>query len=189
MPHVPLADGPDPSEALFARTMDLVWRAHPYYRRRMRALGLRRGDLRSLADLRRLPIVSKAEYAADPEAFRLRPAALRDLSLPERTLWGVIYTAGSTLGMPTPFYDTNYDHAARIAQLRETAGLVGLRSDDTVLNCFPVAAVAHQGFLTALYAPLAIGARTVAGFPGSAPTRFPIYRSTDRSSASPRNSE
>ena len=126
-----------------------------------------------------MPITTRDQFAAEPEAFRLRPAALSHLGLAERTLWGVIYTAGSTLGVPTPFYDTNYDHAARIDQLRETAELVGLVPDDIVLNAFPVAAVAHQGILSALYAPLAVGAKVVAAFPGSHATPFPIYRSTD----------
>jgi phenylacetate-coenzyme A ligase PaaK-like adenylate-forming protein len=166
-------------EAAFSRMLDLVWRGHPWYRERFRQQGLRRRDIRSLADLPRLPTTSKEEYAAKPEAFRLRPGALRDLTLAERTLWGVIYTAGSTQGIPAPFYDTNYDLAARIDQAREMAETLHLRPDDTVLNAFPVGAVSHQGFLTALFGPLAVGARVVAGLSGSPVTPFPIYRSTD----------
>ena len=36
-----------------ARTLDRVFAAHPHYRRRFAELGISRGDLTSLADLRR----------------------------------------------------------------------------------------------------------------------------------------
>ena len=79
---------------------------------------------------------------------------------------------------PDAFYDTNYDHAARIDQLRETAELVGLVSDDVVLNAFPVAAVAHWASSRRCTRPSPSAQRSSPLFP-VARDAVPIYRSTD----------
>ena len=122
-------------ERRFHQMMDYVCVAHPHYQRIMRQRGLSRQDFRDLLDLRKLPVTTKHEYMADPDAFRLRTEALPDLSVPERTLWGVVYTAGTTAGRPTPFYDTNYDYMARIRQMREATEMTGITADDVVANC------------------------------------------------------
>ena len=166
-------------EQHFSRMMDYVCEAHPYYRGVMGRLGLSRRDFGALADLRKLPVTTKQQYMADPDAFRLRSEALGTLSLPERTLWGVVYTTGSTAGHPTPFYDTSYDHAARIWQMREATEMAGITAADVVANCFPLTAVPHQGFLSAAFGPLAVGARILTGFTGRPATPYPVYRSTE----------
>ena len=53
-------------EARLAATLDRVFAAHPYYRRRLAALGVSRGDLTSLSDIPRLPVTTKADYMARP---------------------------------------------------------------------------------------------------------------------------
>ncbi len=165
-------------ERRFQLTMDYVFAAHPYYQRILARERLVRSDFRSLADLRKLPVTTKQQYMMDPEAFRLQVERLPDLPLPERMLWGAVYTTGSTTGRPTPFYDTSYDNIARIAQMREAADMAGVRTADVVANCFPLTAVPHQGFLSALYGPLAVGAKVLTGFTGRPVTSFPVYRST-----------
>ncbi len=166
-------------ERRFHQMMDYVCAAHPYYRSAMQRLGLSRRDFGTVADLRKLPVTTKEQYTADPDAFRLRTESLPDLSLPERTLWGVVYTTGSTAGRPTPFYDTSYDHAARIWQMRIATEMAGITPVDVVANCFPLTTVPHQGFLSATYGPLAVGARVLSGFTGRPVTPFPVYRSTE----------
>jgi phenylacetate-coenzyme A ligase PaaK-like adenylate-forming protein len=166
-------------ERRFHQMMDYVCAAHPYYRSVMQQLGLSRRDFDALADLRKLPVTTKQQYMADPDAFRLRTESLEGLSLPERTLWGVVYTTGSTAGRPTPFYDTAYDHVARIWQMRAATEMAGIAASDVVANCFPLTAVPHQGFLSASYGPLAVGARVLTGFTGHLDTPFPVHRTTE----------
>jgi phenylacetate-CoA ligase len=166
-------------EQRFQLMMDYVCTAHPYYQRVLAQEGLSRSDFRRLADLRKLPITTKLQYMMEPEAFRLQTERLPGLTLPERTLWGAVYTTGSTTGSPTPFYDTSYDNVARIAQMREAAEMAGVGAADVVANCFPLTAVPHQGFLSALYGPLAVGAKVLTGFTGPSVTPFPVYRSTE----------
>jgi len=166
-------------EKRFQHMMDLIFQAHPYYRKLFAQLGLKRSHFRSLADLKYVPPTTKERFMAEPEAFRLDPSRLVSLSTPERTLAQVIYTSGSTVGNPTPFYDTNFDLIARIAQMKEASTLAGIGPDDLVANLFPLTAVLHQGFLSALYGPLAVGARMIAGMPGQPSTPFPVYQRTE----------
>ena len=165
-------------EANFQRMLDLCFAAHPHYRRLWGEQGLRRDEVRSLADLPKLPLTRKETYVADPEAFRLRVEALPALPPEERTLWEVVYTTGST-DQPAPFYGTTHDHYSRIFQLRRMAEIAGIRRDDVVVNLFPLTAVPHQGFLSALYGTLWVGARLVAPFTGRPLGSFPLHRDTD----------
>lgn len=149
----------------FRRTIDLCFRAHPYYRKVFGELGLQRKDLDTPENLVRLPVVDKAVWMANPEQFRLKLEDLDDLSIQERSLWNVIYTAGS-MDHPTPFYDTSHDHYARMAQMKRFAELTEIGQDDVVANLFPLTAIQHQGFLSAQYGAQGAGARMVAVTPG-----------------------
>lgn len=162
------------------RTLDLVVAAHPYYRRRFAALGLHRRDFRTLADLERVPPIDKGVYLAEPEAFVLDLAGTAGLEVTteERTRWRVVYTAGSTEA-PTPFHDTTHDHYARINQLTRAARIAGLGERDVVLNLFPLTPVPHQGYLSATYGALGIGAKLVAAFGGAPYGDFPVHRGLD----------
>jgi phenylacetate-CoA ligase len=162
----------------FDRMMDLIFSSHPYYRARFAEAGLDRSDVRSLADIVKLPLTSKTDYMSSPEDFRLRLDDRHELPVPERTLANVIYTTGSTAGHPTPFYDTNFDNASRIAQMKEVAQTLGLGPSDVIANLFPLTPVLHQGFLSALYAGLASGAKVFATCTGQRATEFPIYNDT-----------
>ena len=165
-------------ETNFQRLLDLVAVAHPYYQRLWAEHGIRRDAIRSLTDLARLPLTPKGAYMADPEAFRLRAEALPHLPLEERALAEVVYTTGST-DRPAPFYGTTHDQYSRIHQLARMAEIAGVGRDDVVVNLFPLTAVPHQGFLSALYGTLWIGAQLVAPFTGRPRGAFPIHRDTD----------
>jgi phenylacetate-coenzyme A ligase PaaK-like adenylate-forming protein len=165
-------------ETHFQRQLDLCFAAHPYYRRLWAERGVRREALRSLADLRALPLTPKETYLADPEAFRLRVEELPALPLEERALAEIVYTTGST-DRPAPFYGTTHDQYSRIHQLARMAEIAGIRRDDVVVNLFPLTAVPHQGFLSALYGTLWPGARLVAPFTGRPLGSFPVHHDTD----------
>ena len=89
--------------------IELCYKAHPYYQKYMKDNDLTPTDFKSVNDLGRLPLISKTEYALDPESFRLNLELLPDLSLEEKTLSDILYTTGSTSN-PTPFYDLSLIH-------------------------------------------------------------------------------
>jgi len=170
-----LADLRPLQEERFQHQMDLVFAGHPYYREVFIREGLTRTDFRSLDDLRKLPLTRKEDYIARPQEFRLRLDQVEGMTREERTLWDIIYTAGSTSD-PTPFFDTSYDHYARISQLKRTAEIAGITEEDTVMNLFPLTSVPHQGFLSVLWGSQAVGAKLVSGFGGSFDGGFQLIR-------------
>ena len=162
-------------EERFQQQMDLVFAGHPYYREVLSREDLTRSDFRSLDDLSKLPLTRKEDYIARPQEFRLHLDQVEGISREERTIWDIIYTAGSTSD-PTPFFDTSYDHYARISQLKRTAEIAGITEKDTVMNLFPLTSVPHQGFLSVLWGSQAVGAKMVSGFGGSFDGGFHLIR-------------
>ena len=73
------------------RMIELCYQAHPYYQKYMKDKGLTPLDFQSVNDLCKLPLISKTEYALDPESFRLNLKLLPELSLEEKTLSDIIY--------------------------------------------------------------------------------------------------
>ena len=67
----------------------------PYYRETMRRLGLRPSDVRTVADLARLPIVEREQVQRDPEYFVSRAQPLERL---------VRVRSGGSTGEPLAFY-------------------------------------------------------------------------------------
>ena len=114
--------------------LDLCTRGHPYYRQQWAEAQIDVRDIRGVTDLERLPLTKKSELMAGPERFRL---ALPDLPLPERVLWEVIYTTGSTAD-PTPIYNTTHDYNAYLFQSRRVAEISDIRETDIIANLFPL---------------------------------------------------
>ena len=164
--------------AYLARMAPLWAQAHPYARRVLRERGLTTGDIRTVDDIRKLPPMSKQDYIRDPESFRLDPSQATGLSLEERTIADIIYTAGSS-GDPTPFYDTVHDRYARIDLMARATRIAGIGPADTVMNLFPLSAVPHQGFLSATWGPMAAGSKLLSGLTGRAYADFPVHRRMD----------
>ena len=154
----------------FAATLDRVFAAHPYYRRIFANEGLVRADVRGLVDLARLPVTTKAEYVAEPEAFRLGAAGAADNS--ETIIWDVMYTTGS-LGAPTPFVSTTYDFVNILALNRNMLRLRGVTTSDTILNLFPLTRYPHGAFARAMNAAAAMNIPVVAALPGHVNERRP----------------
>ena len=114
--------------------LDLCARGHPYYSQRWAEAKIDVRDIRTLADLERLPLTHKSELMAAPERFRL---SLPELPLQERALWEIIYTTGSTAD-PTPIYNTTHDYNAYLFQSRRVADISDIRETDVIANLFPL---------------------------------------------------
>ena len=86
-------------DRLLRETVKLAYHHHPFYSKLMRKAGLEPRHIQGCDDLVRLPTSSKADFLADPDAFRLDPQRLP----PEQgTLWKIVYTTGTTSGRPAP---------------------------------------------------------------------------------------
>ena len=162
-------------EERFLRQIDLVFKAHPYYTECFKKKGLTLKDIKGLDDLAKLPLTYKEDYLARPDDFKLDMSSISGAIREEKTIWEIIYTAGSTSD-PVPFYDTSYDHYARISQLKRMAEIAGITSQDTVINLFPLTSVPHQGYLSALYGTQAVGAKLISGYGGSYDGGFDLIR-------------
>ncbi len=147
-------------------------RGHPYYRKRWAEAGIEAASIRGVADLERLPLTTKQELMADPEAFRLR---LPDLPLYERALWEVLYTTGSTAD-PTPVYNTTHDYHAYLFQSRRVAEISGIRETDVIANLFPLTQAPMGAFLRSTTNAYAAGAAICAALPGAAHGAFGVHR-------------
>ena len=157
-------------EARLARTLDRVFDAHSFYRRRFAALNLSRPDLPDLASLRRLPITTKADFMAEPENFSLGPDGAADLG--EHVVWDTMYTTGSTAA-PTPFVSTSYDFLNILALNINMLRLRGVTRQDSILNLFPLTKYPHGAFARAQHAAAAFGIPVTSALPGQASTHRP----------------
>jgi len=153
----------------------LCARGHDYYRRRWAEAGVDVQTIRGVDDLERLPLTSKQDLMADPEAFRLR---VPELPLHERALWEVIYTTGST-AEPTPVYNTTHDYHAYLFQSRRVAEISGIRESDVIANLFPLTPAPMGAFLRSVTNAYAAGATICAALPGSAHGSFDVHQPLD----------
>jgi phenylacetate-CoA ligase len=125
----------------FRHQIGLCFRAHPYYQEIFRRLKLTPDDFQTIEDVQKLPVTTKQDYLSNPEAFRL--TALPEFSQIERTLWDVNYTTGTTTGIPAPLFNTTYDIFASAEPIPRFASLVGLMSQDIVINLYPLTPYPH----------------------------------------------
>jgi phenylacetate-CoA ligase len=160
------------------RTLATVGAAHPYYREQFRRLGIAPGDIRTLADLQRLPPTPKQDYITDPEAFRLRPDDLpAGAANEERVLWDIAYTTGTTSGKPSPFYNTAHDAYAIWDQARRSNEAEGFVPTDRVANLYPLAGFPTGAFLSVIRSTMIAGLPVVHGLTGAAQSDFKVRNS------------
>lgn len=157
------------------RMLAMCARGHPFYRRRWVEAGVDVAGIQGVADLERLPLTSKQDLMAAPEAFRLQ---LAELPLYERALWEVIYTTGST-GDPTPVYNTTHDYHAYLFQSRRAAEISGIRETDVIANLFPLTQAPMGAFLRSATNAYAAGASICAALPGAEHGSFGVHRPLD----------
>lgn len=154
--------------------MRLCAAAHPHYREVLRERGLAASDFQKVVDLSKLPVLPKQAFIDDPESFRLDLDGVPGLATEETTLADIIYTAGST-SRPTPFYDNVHDRFGRIHLMKRAATIAGIGPRDTVMNLFPLTSVPHQGFLSASWGAMAVGAKLLTGLTGRAYDAFAVH--------------
>ena len=173
--HRPLAEIEALQGERLREMLALCARGHPYYRRRWAERGIDPAAIRSVQDLERLPLTSKQDLMAEPEAFRLD---VPGLPLQERALWEVIYTTGSTAD-PTPVYNTTHDYHAYLFQSRRVAEISGIRDTDVIANLFPLTPAPMGAFLRSATNAYAAGATICAALPGAEHGRFGVHRPLD----------
>ena len=155
--------------------LDLCARGHPYYRRVWTEAGIDVAQIRTVADLERLPLTHKSALMADPESFRLN---VPGLPLHERALWEIIYTTGSTAD-PTPVYNTTHDYNAYLFQSQRVAGISDIRETDVIANLFPLTPAPMGAFVRSASNAYAAGAAIFAALPGASYGDFDVRRSID----------
>jgi phenylacetate-CoA ligase len=163
-------------EANFAASMDLLSRGHPRLRRVLADGGFSRCDFASLADLTKLPVSSKREYADAPDQFRL---VLPDLPEEMSAVWDVMYTTGSTNGKPTPFVSTTFDFYNILILQRRMLELRGVRPGDSIANLFPLTARPHGAFIRVLHAAAGMNIPVISTLPGNPSPYFTLGNDLD----------
>jgi phenylacetate-CoA ligase len=175
LPRQPLESIEQRQNEKLRAMLDLCARGHPYYRQQWAEAKIDIRDIRCVADLERLPLTQKSELMADPERFRL---ALPELPLPERALWEIIYTTGSTAD-PTPVYNTTHDYNAYLFQSQRVAEISGIRETDVIANLFPLTPAPMGAFVRSASNAYAAGAAIFAALPGASYGPFDVRRSLD----------
>jgi phenylacetate-coenzyme A ligase PaaK-like adenylate-forming protein len=163
-------------DRLLRETIEICYRNHPFYAAVMRREGIEPRHIQGCADLVRLPLTSKTDFLADPDAFRLRGDRLP----PEMsTLWKVIYTTGTTSGLPAPVYVTTFDHYAYMHLCARREGFVDIRPSDVIANLFPLTPFPMGAYSRAPDEAAAAGAAIVFAHTGRADGPFPVHRPLD----------
>lgn len=163
-------------DRLLRETIEICYTAHPFYGALMRRAGLEPRHLRSCDDLVRLPVSTKSDFLADPEAFQLRGDHLpADFT----TLWKVIYTTGTTSGRPAPIFVTAFDYYNYLYVCERHQDLVGLRADDRIANLFPLTPFPMGAYGRAFDEAAAVGASMFCAHTGRDASVIPVHRSLD----------
>lgn len=163
-------------DRLIRETIEICYKSHPFYRSLMRREGLQPRHVRNCDDLIRLPISTKADFLADPDAFRLRGSTLP----PEfTTLWKVIYTTGTTSGQPAPIYVTAYDYYNYLYVCERQQDMVGLNPDDRIANLFPLTPFPMGAYGRAFDEAAAVGASMFCTHTGRDASTLPVHRGLD----------
>jgi phenylacetate-CoA ligase len=155
--------------------LELCLRGHPHYRRIWADANINVGQIKTIADLERLPLTHKSDLMASPDRFRLN---LPELPVHERTLWEIIYTTGSTAD-PTPVYNTTHDYNAYLFQSQRVAAISDIRETDVIANLFPLTPAPMGAFIRSAANAYAAGATIFAALPGARYGALDVRRPLD----------
>ncbi|MHB8896860.1 MAG: phenylacetate--CoA ligase family protein [Candidatus Geothermincolia bacterium] len=158
------------------REIERVADGSAYYKELFKREKVDPAKIRTVDDLKVLPLTYKRDYMTDPEAFKLK---LTDPTLYD-WLWEVTYTTGTTTGMPTPFYNTIHDAYATFQLIFRALKIGGALSGLRTVNLFPLGPIPHIGFFRArdiiTMSPFGQGSFACTGMPHE---EFHIHRSMD----------
>jgi len=143
-----------------------------YYKEFFKKHKINPDSIKTTDNLQKIPLTSKRDYMADPMAFKLE---FDKLGLYD-AIWDINYTAGTTTGRPTPFYNTVHDHYSSLLQgIRSFKIGGGPTPDDLMINLFPLF-LPHIGWIKTVEYPIAIGIPVVCVNVGSPHPEFPVHR-------------
>jgi len=148
----------------------------PYYRDLFQRLKIQPDKIHTTEDLEAIPLLYKRDYMKDPQRFRLTYPTDAPGPMPEKMLWNVHYTTGTTSGQPSPFYSTTHDYMGRLIQLARMCDVAGITANDTIANLFPLTAVPHIGYLGTIDYALSVGAKVFCALTGSPYPPLPLHR-------------
>ena len=150
-------------EQNFKAILDLCFERHPYYRERFSNIGLKRSDIRSLADIYLIPIISKKEYAANPEAFTLETDGLANEA---NVKWDVMHTTGTSGGKPTPFVSTAYDFYSILTANRRALEIRKIQETDLIANLCPMTLYPYGAYHRTIAAANVVKVPVISPLPG-----------------------
>ncbi|MBT3821268.1 MAG: phenylacetate--CoA ligase family protein [Nitrospinaceae bacterium] len=166
-------------EGRLARTVALCAKAHPFYKKRFKDIGIAASDIKSLDDLEKIPLTHKSDFMADPSAFSLDSALAEELSFEERTLWNIAYTTGTTSGRPSPFFNTTHDQYHIMMQARVCNEAEGIGRGDMIANLYPLSPMPTGAFLCTVRSAEILGLPIVSALTGSPHADYPVRRNLD----------
>ncbi len=149
--------------AKFKEMVELCFDRHPYFRQRFTDQGLDRGEIAGLADIAKLPVITKTDYAADPEAFRLDTEGLEEEA---RVGFDVMHTTGTSGGRPTPFHSTAHDFYRILTANRRAMEIRGVRDTDIIANLCPMTLYPYGAFHRTIAAANAMKVPVISPMPG-----------------------
>jgi len=157
---------------LLRRQIQWAYDGSAYYREMFDSNRLVPDDVKSTDDLIKLPVTAKKTYMERPDDFRLKFKA----PSPYDQFYDVTYTTGTTMGKPTPFYNTSYDHFFLTRALMRYMKIACVTPDDIIVNTFPLGVVPHIGYFRMNQIAFSIGAPLVVGNTGSPFPEASIHR-------------
>lgn len=163
-------------DRLLKETVEICYKHHPFYRKLMTREKLEPRHIQNCDELQRLPVSTKKDFLADPDAFRLQGD---DLPLEAQVLWKVIYTTGTTSGKPAPIYVPTFDHFAYLFACARRQELVDIRNTDILANLFPLTVFPTGAFARAADEIAAVGAAIVFAHTGRQEAGPPVHHSLD----------
>jgi len=158
---------------LLQRQLSWLEQASPYYRAKFKEWGLCSQDIRTIDDLIKIPVTTKADLMADPGAFRLR---FEHPGIYDHT-FATVYTTGTTGGYPTPYEYTSHDYLGVLLAGRRAYNLQCAIPGDRVFSLFPLSPLPHVALFSGPMANAA-GVSYITGLTGPDYAEFPVHRSS-----------
>jgi phenylacetate-CoA ligase len=123
--------------------LERLWHNNPFYRAKLEAARLRPEHIRSLADFRRIPTCTKAEFLADQQE---NPPFGRRLGIPREAV-ALINLTGGTSGQGQEIYGRSQRDVAMQGYLHLLPWfMAGLRPGHMALNCVPAGGLTTGGW-------------------------------------------
>jgi len=109
----------------------------PYYKQKFQAAGLKPGDVKSVDDLRKIPVTNKQEWVTD-QAGSPPWGTFSPLSHERWTHegWMMFSTSGTTTDLPRVFRHTLHDKDIWAWHGARAYWAMGVRPGDVIMNCF-----------------------------------------------------